>query len=151
MSLSNDITRVLLQMIESQGEAEIRRNDFAQELGCVPSQINYVISSRFTPEHGYIVESRRGGGGYIKITRVSIDSSSAIMHLINSIGTELDALTCRSHIMNLYSAGMLDKKAARLILAATDDASLKTLPPPLRDGLRASILKQCLLVNGKEE
>ena len=151
MSLSNDITRLLLQMIETDGEAEIKRNDFAQELGCVPSQINYVISSRFTPEHGYIVESRRGGGGYIRITRICSDSESAIMHLINSIGDEIDPLTCRSHIMNLYSSGMLEKKTASLILAATDDASLKILPPPMRDGVRASILKQCLLVNGKEE
>ena len=72
MSLSNQIARMLLEMLEDDGMAEIQRNEFAQTVGCVPSQINYVISSRFTPEHGYIVESRRGGGGYIKITRANI-------------------------------------------------------------------------------
>ncbi len=151
MSISNDITRMIMQMMENDGSAEIKRNDFAQELGCVPSQINYVISSRFTPEHGYIVESRRGGGGYIRITRIVTDKSSAIMHLINSIGSEIDSLTCRSHIMNLYNADMIDLSSARLMLAATDDASFRTIPPSMRDGLRASILKQCLLVKGKDD
>ena len=60
MSLSNDIARMLMEMLEQDGSTEIQRNELAQTLGCVPSQINYVISSRFTPEHGYIVESRRG-------------------------------------------------------------------------------------------
>lgn len=151
MSISNDITRLIMQMMETDGSAEIRRNDFAQELGCVPSQINYVISSRFTPEHGYIVESRRGGGGYIRITRIVTDKSSAIMHLINSIGNEIDPLTCRSHIMNLYSSDMIDRCAAGIMLAATDDAAFRTIPVSMRDGVRASVLKQCLLANGKDD
>ena len=63
MNLSKEIADLILQMLGDEGTAEIRRNDLAEQLGCVPSQINYVLSSRFTPEHGYIVESRRGGGG----------------------------------------------------------------------------------------
>ncbi|MGN1320189.1 MAG: CtsR family transcriptional regulator, partial [Acutalibacteraceae bacterium] len=72
MKISDLITNEILRMInESQDNiAEIQRNDFANDIGCVPSQINYVLSSRFTPEHGYIIESRRGGGGYIRIRRV---------------------------------------------------------------------------------
>ena len=67
MNLSNMIADMIADMVSEQnGYAEIRRNELAEKLGCVPSQINYVISSRFTPEHGYIVESRRGGGGYIR-------------------------------------------------------------------------------------
>ena len=66
MNLSKEIAGMILDMLSDSGTTEIRRNDLAAQLGCVPSQINYVISSRFTPEHGYIVESRRGGGGYIK-------------------------------------------------------------------------------------
>ena len=65
MNLSKEIADLLLQMLGENGTVEIRRNDLAEQLGCVPSQINYVLSSRFTPAHGYIVESRRGGGGYI--------------------------------------------------------------------------------------
>ena len=67
MRLSDLISKRILEMIESSEEnvAEIQRNEFAERIGCVPSQINYVLSSRFTPEHGYIIDSRRGGGGYI--------------------------------------------------------------------------------------
>ena len=64
MSLSSQITGMILEMLGNSGTIEIQRNELAQTIGCVPSQINYVIASRFTPEQGYIVESRRGGGGY---------------------------------------------------------------------------------------
>ena len=87
MRMSDLVAQHILAMLDEQnGNAEIRRNELANDLGCVPSQINYVITSRFTPEQGYIVESRRGGGGYIRITRVNMDKSSAIMHIVNSIG-----------------------------------------------------------------
>ena len=89
VNMSNEIANMILRMLEQDGSTEIQRNDFAQRFGCVPSQINYVISSRFTPEHGYIVESRRGGGGYVKISRVSYDKGTALMHVINSIGDSL--------------------------------------------------------------
>lgn len=86
MNMSNEIANMILRMLENDGFTEIQRNELAQTIGCVPSQINYVISSRFTPEHGYIVESRRGGGGYVRISRVSYDKGSALMHVVNSIG-----------------------------------------------------------------
>ena len=98
MNISNIIASMIQDMLENDGYTEIQRNELAQKIGCVPSQINYVISSRFTPEHGYIVESRRGGGGYIKITRASYDRNSLKMHLINSIGQSLNENTCRAHL-----------------------------------------------------
>ena len=58
---------------EADGVLELQRSDLAQRFNCVPSQINYVMSTRFSPERGYIVESRRGGGGYIRISRVQVD------------------------------------------------------------------------------
>lgn len=148
MSLSNEIARMLLEMLEGDGTTEIQRNELAQTLGCVPSQINYVISSRFTPEQGYIVESRRGGGGYIKITRVKLDKPSLIMHTVNHVGDAIDLATCRANVMNLHHNGAVDKQSARLLLAATGDGSLKALPPPVRDRVRASILKQMLITIG---
>ena len=80
MSLSNQIARMILDMLNDEGTTEIQRNELAQSIGCVPSQINYVIASRFTPEQGYIVESRRGGGGYIRIRRVTMDPQRMLMH-----------------------------------------------------------------------
>ena len=151
MNLSNEIAEIIMSMVEKDGSTEIRRNDLAQTIGCVPSQINYVISSRFTPEHGFIVESRRGGGGYIKITRMMFDSPSALMHTVNSVGNELDRFTCRAHVMNLASENVISEKAARMILAATDDNSLRALPASCRDSVRASIFKNILLAYGKDD
>lgn len=150
-SLSNQIAKMLMEMLDAEGTTEIKRNDFAQAMGCVPSQINYVISSRFTPEHGYIVESRRGGGGYIKITRIAFDFPSAILHTVNSIGDELDALTCRSLILNLVQSGVLSRDGAKLMLAATDESALKVVPFEYKDKARASIFKQMLLAYGKDD
>ena len=152
MSLSNDIARMLLEMLEEGGTTEIQRNEFAQSIGCVPSQINYVISSRFTPEQGYIVESRRGGGGYIKITRMKLDKPSLIMHTVNCIGDSIDLATCRANVMNLPHSGAIGSPAARLIIAATGENALKNLPIPVRERVRASILKQMLLtIEGKDD
>lgn len=149
MNLSKEIAGMILDMLSDSGTTEIRRNDLAEQLGCVPSQINYVISSRFTPEHGYIVESRRGGGGYIKITRATYDLSTLKMHLINSIGNNIDERSCRAHIVNLHDRGLLEDKEAAVMLAATDDKSYHDVPHELRDKLRANIFKQMLISSMK--
>lgn len=148
MSMSNEIANMILEMLSSDGETEIRRNELAQCLGCVPSQINYVISSRFTPEQGYIVESRRGGGGYIKITRKKYDSKTAVlMHVVNSIGNSIDEASCKAHIYNLNYQGVLSSEISRLMLAATCGRGLQEVPPGLRDRVRAAIFKQMLMSN----
>ena len=68
----------------------MRRSDLADRVGCAPSQINYVITSRFTPERGYLIESRRGGGGYIRIVKKQIPNDQYLMHCFCAIGNELD-------------------------------------------------------------
>ena len=85
MKITDIIAHEILEMLDKaeKGTAEIQRNELASAIGCVPSQINYVITSRFTPEQGYIVESKRGGGGYIRITRVRYDKPTAVMHFVN--------------------------------------------------------------------
>lgn len=147
MRMSDLITREIIRMLNESGEntAEIQRNEFAGIIGCAPSQINYVLSSRFTPEHGYIIESRRGGGGYIRIKRVVLNSSSALMHIINSIGNTIDAMTTRIVIENCLESGIVSKETAKLMAAAVSGNVLQTVPPQFRDMLRASVLKQMLL------
>ena len=145
MNLSNSIAQMILQMLDRDGSAEIQRNEFAQLMGCVPSQINYVLSSRFTPEQGFIVESRRGGGGYIRIRRVNLDKGVMLMHVINSVGSALDEQTCRAYVTNLAHSGILEEQTAKLILAATSDICFRALPPQQRDAVRASVFKQLLL------
>ncbi len=145
MNISNIIASMISDMLETDGYTEIQRNELAQKIGCVPSQINYVISSRFTPEHGYIVESRRGGGGYIRITRASYDRSSLKMHLVNSIGDSLDENTARAHIKNLYERDITDEKTAKIFLSALTGSPYRDIPREYADAVRASIFKQMIL------
>lgn len=150
MNLSNMIANMILDMMSESGQTEIQRNELAERIGCVPSQINYVISSRFTPEHGYIVESRRGGGGYIKITRANIDNKSmAVMHTVNNIGDYLDEKTCRAHIYNLRYQNIISDTQAVLMAAATGGNVFKNIPPNFAESARAAIFKQMLLTTLK--
>lgn len=148
MRISDLITQEILRLInESDGNtAEIQRNEFANGIGCAPSQINYVLSSRFTPEHGYVIESRRGGGGYIKIKRIVTSQSSAIMHIINSIGETIDSLSARVVIENCLELGLIDQKNAKIMCAALSNNVMRSIPIAYRDFLRAALLKQMLLV-----
>lgn len=145
MNISNIIAAMISELLENEESAEIQRNELAQRIGCVPSQINYVISSRFTPEHGYIVESRRGGGGYIRITRAKIDINSLKMHLINSIGSSIDENVCRAHIKNLFDRELIDEKTAKIIISAVCGNAYRDIPREYADTLRASIFKQIIL------
>ena len=147
MRMSDLITCEILRMLNESEEntAEIQRNEFAGIIGCAPSQINYVLSSRFTPEHGYIIESRRGGGGYIKIKRVVLKSSTALMHIINSIGDGIDAMSTRIVIENCLESGLVTASTARLMAAAVSDSVMQNVPAILKERVRAAILKQMLL------
>ncbi len=145
MRLSDVLTEYIMDMIEAEGNAEIRRNELADHFGCVPSQINYVLTSRFTPEQGYVVESKRGGGGYIRITRIKTDKNTALMHIINSIGAELDNITAQVMIKNLLSSSIIGEQAAKIMLAATSERSLGMVPTNVRDKTRATMYKNMLL------
>ena len=130
---------------ETDGVLELQRSDLAQRFNCVPSQINYVMSTRFSPEHGYIVESRRGGNGYIRITRVRTDRKTLLMHVINSIGDELDAARARAIVQNLADSEAISAEAGQSLLAATGDRALRRVDRSGRDMLRADIFKQVLI------
>ena len=127
------------------GTAELQRSELANRFNCVPSQINYVISTRFSPEHGYIVESRRGGGGYIRITRVRTDPQLLMMHTVNAIGDSVDLRTTQAMVSNLLNEGIINESIARIILSAVGANALRGLEPTLRDKVRANIFKQILI------
>lgn len=148
MKISDIITQEIIKMLSESEEqtAEIRRNTLANDLGCAPSQINYVLSSRFTPEHGYIIESHRGGGGYIRIRKVVMNHTSAIMHIINSIGDSIDKISSRIVIENCLQSGLINEENARIMYAAMSNNVMRQVPVPFRDNLRAAILKEMLLV-----
>lgn len=146
MGTSDMIARFIqAELEEANGVLELQRSDLAQRFGCVPSQINYVMSTRFSPEHGYIVESRRGGNGYIRITRVRADRKTLLMHVINSIGDELDAASARAIVQNLVEGNAISAEAGQSLLAGTGDRALRRVDRAYRDMLRADIFKQVLI------
>ena len=143
--LIESFLRDSLEMTEN-GVLEIQRSDLAQRFNCVPSQINYVMSTRFSPERGYIVESRRGGNGYIRITRVRVDRQTLLMHGINSLGSRVDLPSARAILGNLVHTGALDGTLGQALLAAVGDKALVSVPREVRDCVRADILKQVLIL-----
>lgn len=145
MKLSDAIADMILNMFDDNTSTiQIQRNDLAQQLGCVPSQINYVITSRFTPEQGYRIESRRGGGGYIMITRATT-KENALMSLVNSIGNSIDEKSAKANIYNLHYQGLLSDKAGRIMMSVVSDNNFKGVETEIKNQIRASLLKQMLL------
>ena len=145
MKMSDLIADMILDMFdEDNSTVQIQRNDLANQIGCVPSQINYVITSRFTPEAGYRIESRRGGGGCIYITRAQ-SKDSAIMSFINSIGDSIDERTARANIYNLNYQNLIDDRSAKIILSVIADANFKELEHETANRLRAVLLKKMLV------
>ena len=146
MGISDIIAGFIQQELDNAGGAlELQRSDLAQRFNCVPSQINYVMSTRFSPEHGYIVESRRGGGGYIRITRVQVDRQTLLMHVINSVGDTLDSRSARAIAQNLVDGEAVSHELGHALLSATGSRALQAAPAECRDALRAAIFKQILI------
>ncbi len=145
MGLSNLIEEFIKEMMTGgNGEIELKRNELAGHFGCVPSQINYVISTRFSPERGYIVESRRGGGGYIKITRVVPKQGNQMMHVVNTVGEYLSFTDAAAIVRNCADYDLISEKEAKLIIAALSEKAIP-LKQPEQDYLRARILKNMLV------
>ena len=145
MKMSDMIADMIMDMFdEGETSIQIQRNDLANRLGCVPSQINYVITSRFTPEAGYRIESRRGGGGYILITRAE-SKDNTIMSLVNSIGASIDERSAKAHIYNLNYQKLIDDTSARLMMSAVLDTNFRGLDRDSANIIRAKQLKQMLL------
>ena len=115
MKMSDVIADFIGEMLsDGGGVAELQRKSLADRFSCVPSQINYVIETRFTPEHGYLVESQRGGGGFIRIIRLT---------------------------RALVSAELLTQREGQLLLSACSDGALAEVDKTDRDRLRAAIYR----------
>ena len=146
-NLSDIIEQHLKQMLHQSAElvVEIQRNDLADQFQCVPSQINYVISTRFTPEKGYIVESKRGGGGYVRIQHMQLPKSATIEEqLFVTIGDEIDQASAEGLVYQLRAAGHVTDREARIMAAAMARESL-LVALPTRDAIRAKLLRAMLI------
>lgn len=146
MCISELLAQYIMEVLEAgEGTVEIRRNELAETFGCVPSQINYVLTSRFTPERGYIVESRRGGGGCIRITRIRMHKEPALMHAIHSVGDAIDLRSARAIVCNLAMPGYISEEASKLMLAVLSERSLLKCEPEDRGEIRAELMKNMLV------
>ena len=145
MRMSDVIEEFIKELFNEDNEVvEIQRNELAEHFNCVPSQINYVISTRFKPSQGYYVESKRGGGGHITIKKVNNSKEDYIMHIINNIGDSLTANEVDILISDFLSYGLIITKEAKLLKVATSDNVLR-LPKEEKEKLRARIFKNMLL------
>ena len=145
MRMSDVIEQFIKDMLKDEDEfIEIQRNELAEHFNCVPSQINYVISTRFKPSQGYYVESRRGGGGYIKIKKVNITKSNYLMHIIANLEDTISSNEVDIFISNFLSYGIINETEARLLKVATSDNVLAPAKEK-KEQLRANIFKNMLL------
>jgi transcriptional regulator CtsR len=145
--ISDMIEKFISEMMEqSKGAIEIQRNEMANQFDCAPSQINYVLMTRFTTERGYFIESRRGGGGCIKITRVEVDKDDYLLNMLSkSIGGSINKEGAVALIEALYKQKLIDLRIVNILKASSDDSTLSIVEKPYRDRLRAEILKAVIV------
>ena len=134
MLISDRIAGMIVAMLkEHGGSLEICRNDMAERIGCSPSQINYVIGSRFSPERGYVVESRRGGGGYIRIVEKRFSSGKErLMHAFASIGDSITSREALAILSALREEGVISHDAFAVMRAALTAPSFSELSESVR-------------------
>ncbi len=148
MRLSDSIESFIKTMLdEESAEVELKRNELAEYFGCAPSQINYVLATRFSPDHGYLIESRRGGGGYIRIVRIVQTGSQRLMYLANErIGDSLTEEECARLISQLREQQIVTAEEAGLMTSALSARAMAVpIPDALKNAMRARMMKSMLM------
>ncbi|SFC36406.1 transcriptional regulator CtsR [Alkalibacterium subtropicum] len=142
--MTDIIEAYLKKVLKQQEQVEIRRSEIAELFDCVPSQINYVINTRFTIQKGYLVESKRGGGGYIRIIKVQVlDESDMLNTMIEIIGNNISERDAKSVVQKLYDDKIISKREAKLMIVAMDK-SLYTGDRVTDNRVRANLLRSML-------
>ena len=143
--LSDNIERFIKELMEEDAQIDLRRNELAQHFGCAPSQINYVLATRFSVDHGYIIESRRGGGGYVRIVRMKARSDQSLLNLLlERVGNSITEEASLAIIEQLFERQLVTRNEAMLLRAAVERNALM-LPVSAKDVLRAAVLRNMLV------
>ncbi|MBQ3157513.1 MAG: CtsR family transcriptional regulator [Clostridia bacterium] len=153
MRLSDSIESFIKTMItQEEPEVELKRNELAEYFGCAPSQINYVLATRFSPDHGYIIESRRGGGGYIRIVRVVQSGAQRLMYLTNErIGDAISEPEAVRLIHQLVEQGLVALAEGEIMRSAISAQAMSVpIPDTLKNALRARSLKTMLMTIARQ-
>ena len=143
--LSDSIEQFIKELMHEDAHIELRRNELAHHFGCAPSQINYVLATRFSVDHGYIIESRRGGGGYVRIVRMQGREEPHLLEvLLNRVGNSVNEDTANAIISNLAERKMISAREAALMRSAVSRNAL-ALPISAKDVLRAAVFRNMLV------
>ncbi|GGJ01327.1 transcriptional regulator [Alicyclobacillus cellulosilyticus] len=143
----SDIIEAYLKRILQEAEngvVEVQRSELAELFQCVPSQINYVIGTRFTVDQGYIVESKRGGGGYIRIRQITCEGPQALPEVIKQVGERISQREAEGLIERLHNQGTITSREASMLRAAMS-RDIFRMELPARDEVRARLLTQMLI------
>ena len=146
--LSDIIESFIKQMLEiNEGNfVEIQRNELANYFKCAPSQINYVLETRFTYERGYYIESKRGGGGYVRIFKASVDEDSYLSQMLSKkMGVDMGQQIAFAYIDDLLEQNLIDEKTHSILKNIVSDKVLGNIDRKPRDELRANIVKSIFL------
>ncbi|NLA53988.1 MAG: CtsR family transcriptional regulator [Clostridiales bacterium] len=148
MRLSDTIEEFIKMMLgQDEPQIELKRNELAEHFSCAPSQINYVLSTRFTPDHGYVIESRRGGGGFIRIIRINREEGELFSYMIGErIGNTIDLRTAQILLQQLAEQNQITRDESEIMFAALTPQALSIpIPETLKDNIRARILRSMLI------
>ena len=148
MRISDSIENFIKDMLgDDSPEVELKRNELAEYFGCAPSQINYVLATRFSPSQGYMTESRRGGGGYIRIVRVVESGRQKMAYLVRDrIGDSLSEEEAQRIIAHLRDSQTITADEASLMSAAIGAKALAVpVTPEMKGVLRARMMKAMIL------
>ncbi len=148
-ALSDSIERFIKELMAEDTRVELKRNELAQYFGCANSQINYVLATRFSVDRGYLVESRRGGSGYVRVIRISSRDVDLLSALMERIGEAIDEDAARALIARLYELKIVSVREARLMQSSISAEAI-SLPVGCKDQLRASVLKAQIIQVFKE-
>ncbi|MDI3533740.1 MAG: transcriptional regulator of stress and heat shock response [Thermosediminibacterales bacterium] len=144
-NLSDQIEKFIKQLFKEVDEnvLEIQRNELAGYFNCAPSQINYVLATRFSVERGYYVESRRGGGGFIRIAKIAVDEDTLVKKILEGIGDSISQSCAQDFIERLSENKVISNSEAVLLKAAVDKSNFN-IEVPYRDIIRARLFKNML-------
>lgn len=145
-SMTDRIEDFIKELIDNDDSIQIKRNELANLFNCAPSQINYVLMTRFTLDRGYYIESKKGGGGYVQINKISSDKYNNIKSLISEkIGESINYTNAKEVVNILKKLNMITVREYKIILYSIDDRVLFIPIPELKDKVRANILQNIVL------
>ena len=144
-SISDIIEKFIKDLMEDSDTVQIQLNELARLFNCAPSQINYVLTTRFSREKGYEVQSKKGGGGYVKIDKVAKLNKEQVLYILHKkIDKEITYIQSKVIIKWLLDINLINNRESKIILCAIDDKSLNTPIRGLNDILRAKVLKNII-------